>query len=138
MAPLAKISIFLLRNVPVFAMLPETQLKELAGLVRHISVSRGTKIIASDETTDSLYIVISGRVDVVVGNEAGREVVLARLGPNEYFGEIVPIDESPRSAGVIAIEPCELLVLSKHEFMTCLSKNFRRAMAVMRGLVTRL
>ena len=60
------------------------------------------------------------------------------LGPSEYFGEMGLIDDSPRSASVITVEACELLVLSKRDFKKCLSENFEMAMTVMRGLVKRL
>jgi CRP/FNR family cyclic AMP-dependent transcriptional regulator len=48
------------------------------------------------------------------------------------------IDDSPRSASVLAIEPCELLSIAKRDFNKCLADNFEMAMAVMRGLVRRL
>ena len=48
------------------------------------------------------------------------------------------LDDSPRSASVVALEACELLTLSKRDFKKCLSENFELSMAVMRGLVRRL
>jgi CRP/FNR family cyclic AMP-dependent transcriptional regulator len=48
------------------------------------------------------------------------------------------IDESPRSASVVTIEPCELLQVSKRDFRKCLQENFEMSMAVMKGLVRRL
>jgi len=68
----------------------------------------------------------------------GKEVILSILGPGEFFGEMGLIDESPRSASVIGIEPCELLSISKRDFNKCLADSFDMTMAVMRGLVQRL
>ena len=68
----------------------------------------------------------------------GREVILCLLSPGEYFGEMVPLDDSPRSASVIALEPCDLMVLSKRDFRKCLSENFEMTMMVIRGLIHRL
>ena len=99
---------------------------------------RGATIISAGDVTDSLYVVISGRLKVIIGGDSGRDVILCILSPGEYFGEMVPIDDSPRSASVIAMDPCELLVLSKRDFRKCLSENFEMAMMVMRGLVHRL
>src|SRR4249920_2441934 len=48
------------------------------------------------------------------------------------------IDEAPRSATVIAIEPCELLTINKLDFKKCLQENFDICTAVMKGLVRRL
>jgi CRP/FNR family cyclic AMP-dependent transcriptional regulator len=138
MAGQAHVSTLLLRNVPLFAMLPEPQLAVLTSVVSRRSFPRGATIILAGETTDSLYVVISGRLKVQMSDHEGREVILAILGAGEYFGEMGLIDDSPRSASVITLEPCELIGLSKHDFMRCLSDNFEMSTMVMRGLVKRL
>jgi len=134
----ASVSTLLLRNVPLFAMLSENQLAVLTSVVSRRSFPRGTMIMAAGDVTDSLYLVISGRLKVIMSDDEGREVILSMLGPNEYFGEMGLIDDATRSASVISLEACELLVLSKRDFRKCLSENFEMAMTVMRGLVKRL
>jgi len=138
MAGPANVSTLLLRNVPLFSMLPENQLALLTGVVSRKSFPRGTTIIAAGDVTESLYVVISGRMKVMMGDDEGREVILAILGTGEYFGEMGLVDDSPRSASVVALEACELLSLSKRDFKICLNDNFEMAMTVMRGLVKRL
>ena len=138
MATQTRVSTLLLKNVPLFAMLPEKQLAVLTGVVTRRSFPRGATIIAAGDVTDSLYVVITGTLKVTMSGDAGREIILSMLGPREYFGEMVPIDVSTRSASVISLEPWELLVLSKHDFRKCLSENFQMAMTVLRGLVKRL
>src|SRR5206468_12511185 len=101
-------------------------------------VTRGTTVIAAGDPTESLFVVISGRLKVMISDDEGREVILAILGPNEFFGEMGLIDDHPRSATVVALEACELLSLSKRDFKKCLEDNFELAMTVMRGLVRRL
>src|SRR6266704_1926751 len=134
----ASVSMLLLRNVPLFSTLPEHQLALLTGVVSRKSFPRGTSIIAAGDITESLFVVISGRLKVMMSDDEGREVILAILGPNEFFGEMGLIDDHPRSASVVAIEACELLTLSKRDFKSCLAENFEMAMTVMRGLVKRL
>ena len=134
----ASVSALLLRNVPLFATLQEHQLAVLTSVVSRRSFPRGTTIIAAGDVTDSLYLVISGRLKVMMSDDEGREVILSMLGPSEYFGEMGLIDDSTRSASVISLEQCELLVLSKRDFRKCLLENFEMAMTVMRGLVKRL
>ena len=134
----ATVSTLLLRNVPLFSMLPEDQLTLLTKVVGRQSFSRGATIIAAGDVTDSLYVVISGKLKVIIGDSTGREIILTMLGPGEYFGEMVPIEDSARSASVIALEPGELLVLSKYEFRKCLQDNFEMAMTMLRCAVQRL
>lgn len=138
MAGPASVSTLLLRNVPLFEGLPEGQLALLTRVVGRKAYPRNSTIISAGDPNDALYIVISGRLKVMMSDDEGREVILALLSQGEFFGEMGLIDEEPRSATVIAIEACELLTISKADFRKCLQENFDIAMAVMRGLVKRL
>jgi CRP/FNR family cyclic AMP-dependent transcriptional regulator len=132
------VSTTVLKAVPLFSSFPDEQLRMLASVVTRRSVPRSTTIMASGDATDSLYIVLSGRLKVMMSDAEGKEVILSILGPGEFFGEMGLIDDAPRSASVVAIEPCELLCIAKRDFKKCLAENVEMAMAVMRGLVRRL
>ena len=132
------VSTAVLKAVPLFASLPDEQLRLLTPAVTRRSVSRSTVVLAAGDTTDSLYIVLSGRLKVMMGDADGKEVILSILGPGEFFGEMGLIDDAPRSASVVAIEPCELLQLAKRDFKKCMSDSFDMTQEVMRGLVRRL
>jgi CRP/FNR family cyclic AMP-dependent transcriptional regulator len=132
------VSTTVLRTVPLFAGFPDEQLRVIASVVSRRNVPRGTIVIVEGDPTDSLYIIIAGRLKVMMSDSEGKEVILAMLGPGEYFGEMGLIDESPRSATVMTVEPCELIVVTKREFKKILSENFDMAETVMRGLVRRL
>src|SRR6266850_831362 len=73
----------------------------------------------------------------ICGNE-GREAILAILNRGDFFGEMGLIDQAPRSATVVTLEACELLTITRTDFMKCLQKNFDLALNVIRGLVGRL
>jgi len=138
MAKPATVSATLLRNVPLFAAMDEQQLAVLMRSIVRESVGRNAKIITAGDTTDSLYIVINGRLKVLMSDEQGREVILSILGPGEYFGEMGLLDDRPRSASVVTLEACELLSISKADFKRILAGNFELSLMVMRGLVKRL
>jgi CRP/FNR family transcriptional regulator, cyclic AMP receptor protein len=132
------VSTAVLKAVPLFASFPEDQLRMLTTMVTRRSAPRSTTIMAGGDATDSLYIVLSGRLKVMMSDSDGKEVILSILGPGEFFGEMGLIDDEPRSASVVTIEPCELLAISKRDFKKCLIDNVEMSMAVMRGLVRRL
>jgi CRP/FNR family transcriptional regulator, cyclic AMP receptor protein len=67
-------------------------------------------LINEGDSTDSLYIVLSGRVKVYASSNDGRDVVLTEYGPGEYFGEL-SIDGAKRSASIKAIGPCTCRVV---------------------------
>jgi CRP/FNR family cyclic AMP-dependent transcriptional regulator len=94
--------------------------------------------MAAGDPTDSLYIILSGRLKVMMSDADGKEVILSILGPGEFFGEMGLIDDNPRSASVVAIEPCELMSITRRDFRKCMADNAEIGMAVMRGLVRRL
>src|ERR687895_955546 len=131
------VSTAVLKAVPLFTSFPEEQLRILTTLVTRKSAPRSTTIMAGGDPTDHLYIVLSGRLKVMMSDSEGKEVILAILGPGAFFGETGLIDDEPRSATVITIEPCELLSIAKRDFKKCLAENFEMAMAVMRSLVKR-
>jgi CRP/FNR family cyclic AMP-dependent transcriptional regulator len=138
LAGASNVSTALLRNVPLLSVLSEDELALLARVVIRKSYARGSQILGAGDPTDSLYILISGRIKVFMSDLDGKEVILAILGPNEFVGEMGLIDNSPRSANVVALEPCEVVCISKPDFKRCLADNFDMAMTVMRGLVKRL
>jgi CRP/FNR family transcriptional regulator, cyclic AMP receptor protein len=127
-----------LKAVPLFSSLQEEQLRMLTTMVSRRSASRGTTIMAGGDATDSLYIVLSGRLKVMMSDSDGKEVILTILGPGEFFGEMGLIDDEPRSASVVTIEPCELLYIAKRDFKKCIADHHDMAMEVMRSLVRRL
>jgi CRP/FNR family transcriptional regulator, cyclic AMP receptor protein len=132
------VSTAVLKAVPLFTTISEEQLRMLTTMVTRRSASRNTTIMSSGDATDSLYIVLSGRLKVMMSDSEGKEVILAILGPGEFFGEMGLIDDEPRSASVVSIEPCELLSIAKRDFKRVISENSEMAMSVMRGLVRRL
>ena len=90
------------------------------------------------EETDALYVILAGRVKVLITDDEGHEVILSMLGPNEYFGEMGLLDDQPRSASVETVEPCQMLRMSKAGFISLLQNNFEMAMLIIRNLVKRL
>jgi CRP/FNR family cyclic AMP-dependent transcriptional regulator len=136
--PSAGLSLVVLRNVPLFSGLEESELERLARVAGRRRVGRSEQVVRAGETADALLIMLTGRAKVTNFDEEGREVILAWLGPGEFFGEMGLIDDSPRSANVIAVENCELMVLGKQEFQRCMQDNFQVAQKLMQILVRRL
>jgi CRP/FNR family cyclic AMP-dependent transcriptional regulator len=128
----------ILKGVPLFSAFNDAQLAQLLTGVQHRSFPRNAFVLRAGEETDALYIILSGRVKVLIPDEEGHEVILATMGPHEYFGEMGLLDDQPRSASVETLEACETLRLSKSGFTNILKDNFELAMLIMRNLVRRL
>ncbi|MGE0352616.1 MAG: Crp/Fnr family transcriptional regulator [Gemmatimonadales bacterium] len=127
-----------LRKVPLFADLPESELLAFAELTRERSYPKGSVILFENDRGDSLYLVASGQVKVVLIGEDGREVILSVLGEGSFFGEMALIDDAPRSAHVIAMEDSVLLTLRREDFQSRLRTSPDIAIALLRELSRRL
>ncbi len=124
--------------VPLFSSLSDEQLGLLQPCLQQRAYPRGAFILRAGEATDALHIILSGRVKILIPDDQGREVILAILGANDFFGEMGLLDDQPRSASVETLEACQMLRLSKGGFTSCLENNFGLAMQIIHDLVKRL
>lgn len=128
----------ILKNVPLLSSFSDQQIAALSSCVQHRSYPRGSSILRAGEETDALYIIMSGRVKVLIPDEQGSEVILTMLGAQDYVGEMGLLDDLPSSATVETIEPCEMLRIPRTAFLTCVEGNGEVAMLLLRNLVKRL
>lgn len=127
-----------LRSIPLFAGLTDEQLTPLARMAVGRKYPRHRTIVHAGDTTDSIFVIVQGRVKVLSGDAEGREVILSFLGEGECFGEMGLIDGAPRSADVVAVEACELLEISRADFTQALAGNPELCLNIMKSLVMRL
>ena len=131
-------SLDLIRRVPLFSMLTESQAISVADAVVKRRFKRGEVIVEQGKKSNALFILLNGRARVVTADSRGREVILATLQPGDHIGEMSLIDNEPHSATVRAEVQTDVLMLGRSEFARCLPENSSMAYAVMRGLVQRL
>ncbi len=105
-----------LRRVPLFSSLADAQLDTLSSGSTRRSFPRNRTIVSEGEPSQSLYLMLAGRAKVQRSDAEGKEVILAVIGPGEFFGEMSLIDEAPRSASVITVEPCDFIAIQKDSF----------------------
>ncbi|HSE97623.1 MAG TPA: cyclic nucleotide-binding domain-containing protein, partial [Blastocatellia bacterium] len=75
----------------------------------------GEEVFHQGDLGDRIYIIVNGQAEVV-REDNGSEMVLARLGAGEYFGEMALLRQTTRSATVRCITPMDTLSLHKREF----------------------
>ncbi|WP_455206116.1 Crp/Fnr family transcriptional regulator [Kaarinaea lacus] len=127
-----------LRKVSLFEGLPEEDIKALSDLATVRTFSKNTIIISEGDNSDSMYVVLSGKVKVFLSDDEGKEIIINILKEGDYFGELALLDESPRSASVMTLGESKLAVLSKTAFDECLKANPQIALQVIKGLSLRL
>ena len=102
------------------------------GAVR--AYAKNAVVVSEGDVTDALYVILSGRVKVFVTDEQGKEVVISTISAGDYFGELV-LDGGPRSASIMALEPCRFFVIPQADVERMLSTNPAFAQDLIRKLI---
>jgi len=127
-----------LRQVPLFHSLRSGDIELLSSSIRIQSLKKGEVLFRKGSEGTVLYIIKKGRIKIVLPSRAGDEVILVIFSETDFFGEMALLDSISRSADAIALEACELLVLSGSDFLTFLMKNKSAIQAVLASLSMRL
>lgn len=110
------------QNLVPFLNLDESALKELMphGAVR--TYPKGSIVIHAGDHSDSLYVILSGRIKVFISDESGKEFVLNAIGPGDYFGEVA-LDGGPRSASIMTQEACRFFIIPKVQVKALIERH---------------
>ena len=100
-----------LKNVPLFEDLSQRQLDAIARHADEAEVPAGRVLMKQGEVGQEMLVILEGGARV----ERNGKVV-SHLGPGDVAGEMSLIDGKPRSATVIAEEPCRCLIMIRREF----------------------
>jgi CRP/FNR family cyclic AMP-dependent transcriptional regulator len=87
----------------------------LATIGRPVRYPKGAVVITEGDPSDSLYVVLDGRVKVFLSEPNGREMAIAIYGPGDYVGELA-LDRGVRSASVVTLEPSTLSCVTHQAF----------------------
>ena len=106
----------LFAGVPIFVGLTDEALALLFKRAEEVAVGKGDLVVHEGEAGSKMFVIRSGAVRVVKRLGAADEVLLARLGPKDFFGEMCILETLPRAASVQAMEQTELIGLSSAAF----------------------
>jgi CRP/FNR family cyclic AMP-dependent transcriptional regulator len=100
-----------LGSIPIFAGLNAAALSEIASAVEEAAFRTGDIIVREGEAGNRMFIIFSGRVEVVKNLAQTHETILAVLRPKDFLGEMSIIECVARSASVRAVEDTSLFAL---------------------------
>ncbi len=113
-----------LEQVPFFSTLPTGERRNLVAASVERAYPVGAGIVWQGRRQGvGLFVVLRGRTLVTQVEEDSAGRMLAELGPGEMFGEMALLDEGPRSATVIALEPTIALIIPIFDFRAALMRN---------------
>jgi CRP/FNR family cyclic AMP-dependent transcriptional regulator len=105
-----------LKKVPFFRTLGKDGIGFIVERLKFKPFEKDEVICNAGDPGDKMFIIINGKVKVVVSGEDGEEKVIASLGGGDYFGEMALLTGEPRSATVITTDPSEMFILNKSDF----------------------
>jgi CRP/FNR family transcriptional regulator, cyclic AMP receptor protein len=123
----------LLQNVPLFKSLSRDQVEKLARSFKDRTFSAGSAVTTEGQSGVGFFVIEAGTATVTVHGEERRT-----LGAGDYFGELALIDDSPRSATIVADSDLRCWGLTSWEFRPLVEQNAAIAWSMLRTLAQRL
>ena len=121
-----------LRRTDLLGSAPGDVLQLVAASARMRSFGRGQVVFSRDDPSDTLIIVVSGRVKVTIRSADGGELILTIVTAGGVLGELSIADSGPRSADAQTVEESRLLLVPREvmEQVCALVPSVRQALAV--------
>ena len=130
-----------LKNSALFSTLTPLELKIVDGLLHERRYLTDEIVFDEGEEGQALYLIMSGRV-MISKRHQGTNQVVAQLEPGSFFGDLALLDNSPRNAQARALEPCEMAVFFRADFLGLLETDavigYKISLALARHIGLRL
>lgn len=127
-----------LENSVLFRDLTPAQLRALQWVAKQQSFAAGQHIFQQGDHGDGLYVIKEGAVDISSGLDERDKVVLSRLGPGDFFGEMAMFDFKPRSAQAVAAVETTTYFIPRLEILNLVAQSPVLANTMLREVVSRL
>ncbi|MDH5607533.1 MAG: cyclic nucleotide-binding domain-containing protein [Anaerolineae bacterium] len=106
-----------------FSNLPEEVSRQIADKLTRHSLKKDDVLIRKGDMGDSVFMIRSGWVKIVIPDEVEGDLVVNHVGPGEYVGELSLVDQKPRSANVVALSDLEAYEFKRDDFLAVLNEN---------------
>ena len=127
----------LLRRIPLFADIEQAKLKLIAFTSERVTFDPDQYVFHQGDMGDAAYIIMEGDADVLIDGPGGARAV-ARVGRNEFIGEIAILCDVPRTASIRARSRVVTLRISKELFFRLLTDFPKMSLTIMRVIAQRL
>jgi CRP/FNR family transcriptional regulator, cyclic AMP receptor protein len=125
----------ILRGTDLLGSIPAEDLKAVAAASRLRSFRRGQILYTRNDRSDTVIVVVSGRVKVTIRSADGGELTLAVIGPGGLFGELSVADGGPRSGDAETLEDCQLLLIPRETVHDVCARVPSASLALARAVV---
>jgi CRP/FNR family cyclic AMP-dependent transcriptional regulator len=128
----------MIENVSIFVGMEPHDLALIEQRMVRRTYPKHTIILSEGDSSDSLYVILSGKVKVYLNDESGKEAIINYQEAGEYFGELSLIDDSKRSASIMTMEKSTMVIMPKQVFHEVLKSNPDIAIHLLKDMVHRV
>jgi CRP-like cAMP-binding protein len=122
----------------LFRGLSAATIAQISALAVRRPYPQGAIVFSQGDPGDALYGVVTGRIRISASTREGKEMFLNIMEPGDTFGEIALLDGNPRTAAATATEPCELMIISRAQFLALLQREPTLAIHLLQLLCQRI
>jgi CRP-like cAMP-binding protein len=123
----------MLEKTPLWSGLTKQDLRQVIKASKECNFESGHTVVSKGGPGDGFYLIFEGASEV---RSDGK--TLSKLGPGQFFGEMSILDNQPRSADVVTVEPSRILFLSALSFKTLIFANPKIALKMLQEFARRL
>ena len=128
----------ILHATDLFGSVPAEELEAVAAASRLRVFRRGQVVCTAGQPGDTVIVVVSGRLKVVVRSAEGGELTLTVVQPGGVFGELAAVDGGPRSADAETLEESRLLLIPREVVQDMCARVPAVSLAVAKSLAATL
>lgn len=126
----------LVAGCPLFHEIYDNEVEEIIADCMVASYQPGDFIINQGDTNTDICVLLQGHAKVTISKD-GKDQDVAKLNKGDLFGELVLINETKRTASIVAVDQCDILVMTYENFFSYFQKK-PKVFALMVLNVTRL
>jgi CRP/FNR family cyclic AMP-dependent transcriptional regulator len=124
----------ILKVIPIFQDLNRREFRKVEAILHRRTWGADEAIVNEGDPGVGMYIIVTGEVKIAQRGEDGAMQHLATLGGGDFFGEQALLDESPRTASAIAVEPCMVIGFFRPDLLDLIESNPRAGLKIVMRL----
>ncbi len=124
----------ILKVIPIFQDLNRREFRKVEIILHRRSWGADEAIVNEGDPGVGMYIIVAGEVKIAQRSEDGSMQDLATLGSGDFFGEQALLDESPRTASAIAVDPCKVIGFFRPDLLDLIESNPRLGLKIVMRL----
>lgn len=124
----------ILKAIPIFQDLNRREFRKVEAILHRRTWGADEAIVNEGDPGVGMYIIVTGEVKIAQRGEDGSMQDLATLGSGDFFGEQALLDESPRTASALAVDPCKVIGFFRPDLLDLIESNPRLGLKIVMRL----